>query len=87
MAGPSANYWWHQRLFHNLRGLHWEPRGILILALQESIYGLCKNPTSAFGWWSVDKKFLNDTCILREPGLMNSSSTYDLKKHQTQKNT
>jgi hypothetical protein len=33
----------------NLRGLHWEPRGILIPAVEESTYGLCKNAISAFG--------------------------------------
>jgi hypothetical protein len=29
-------------------------------------------------WCGVDKKFLNDTYMLREPGLMNSSSTQSL---------
>jgi hypothetical protein len=52
MTGPSANYWWHPRLLHNLRGLHWEPRGSLIPALNKGSMASAKIlPVHLVGCW------------------------------------
>jgi hypothetical protein len=86
MAGPFANYWWHPRLFHKPQGLAVGAQGHLdTCSARKQLWPLQKSYQCI--WWDVNKKFLNDTYMLREPGLMNSSSTHNFKKHQTEKNT